>query len=58
MWYNPTNKIAGVPSPTVNPRCTLQIVDVTLCMLGKFSCYLSSANFFQNHVFQKFVCLF
>ena len=26
---------------------------LTLCMLGKYSCFLVSADFFQNHLFRK-----
>ena len=53
MWHSPKNKIECVQSPTINPSFTLELVDLTLCMLGNFICVLSSANFFQNHLFRK-----
>ena len=34
-------------------RFTLQLVDLTLSKLDSFLCVLSSADFFQNHLFQK-----
>ena len=32
---------------------TVQLVDVILCMLGNFSCFLLSANFFKNNLSRK-----
>ena len=29
------------------------LLKVALCILGNFSCFLSSADFFQNHFFSK-----
>ena len=34
-------------------RFTLHLANLTLCILGNFSCILSSADFFQNHLFWK-----
>ena len=34
-------------------RFTLQLVDLTLCMMCDFSCILLSADLFQNNLFQK-----
>ena len=31
-----------------------QIADLTHRILGKFSCFLSSPDFFQNKLFEKF----
>ena len=29
------------------------MVCLTICLMGNFSCFLSSADFFQNHLFRK-----
>ena len=43
---SPTNKLACVQSPTINPRFTLKFVCLTICRLCNFSCFLLSADFF------------
>ena len=38
------NKIACELFPSINLRFILQLVDLTLCLLGNISCFLSSAE--------------
>ena len=52
MCHSPTNKITHIQSPTFNLRLTLELTCLILCILGNFACFLSSADYFQNHLFQ------
>ena len=54
MQHSPRNKITCFRSPTVKCRFTLQLVDITLCILGHISCVLSSVDFFKIIFFEKF----
>ena len=47
------NKIACVQSPTINLRFTLQLEDLTLCMLSNFHVFFRTAGFSQNPSFSK-----
>ena len=42
-----------ISSPGISLNHPLALRMLTLCPLGKFSCFLSSADFFQNQLFRK-----
>ena len=48
-----TNKITFVQSATINLRFALQLVDLTLCILGIFSCINLFADFFSKSSFSN-----
>ena len=48
------NKIACELSPTINLRFILQLVDLTLCLLCNFSCFLSAERFPNSYHLYNF----
>ena len=44
------SKFACELSPTINLRFILQLVDLTLCLLGNISCFCHLLNDFQTHI--------
>ena len=47
-------KLHVINLPQLIPGLTLHLVDLTLCLLGYFSCILSSADFFKIIFFENF----
>ena len=57
MWHSPTNETSLIESPTNNRRFIVHWADLTIYMLGNFSCFLSSDDFFLLKIilnFEKF----
>ena len=54
MSQNVLSAAVVIGALRVNPRSTLQSVDLIICIMGNYSCILLSADFFKIPFFEKF----